>query len=74
MEGWGTVAPAAKRAPSEILSPHWYFFMGESESVGKRRGDGQCACLLGCLTFSCVFGVSVPWLFGCWEDLGAAAA
>lgn len=49
-------------------------FLCGGEPVGKRRGDGQCSCLVGCLTLSCVFAVSSIWWFGCWEDLGAAAA
>ena len=55
MEGWGTVAPAAKQVLSKTPGPYWYFCMEECEPVGKRRGDGRCACLVGCLTLFCAF-------------------
>lgn len=74
MDGWEMVTPVAKWVPSKIFGPYRYFGMEEREPVRKRRGDSQCACLLGCLTLFCVFGVSVRWWFSCWEDLGAAAA
>lgn len=73
MQGWEMAAPVAKWVLQKYLV-YTGIFVWRRVSLLERREEISMCLFCGQFGLFCRFDVSVLWLGGCWEDLGAVAA